>query len=234
MKTDCQSRSFARFDGDWPEGPVFYLPWRTDFKVARRAGLLPTRHFAACYRLPDDIVSPDPSTCGDRIAELVDDAINFAHRHGPPSFVVGYSLGTVPATLLAARLATRLWSFASADRGDLMIWSSPAASGIKSQAERLGYGRDDFSIALHSLNPVDRIGEVHPDSRLVVGRFDRLIPRERSRRLIERARGHLPKQNVIELPLGHLGVLAVSSCLQHWWRVKDTHLQSRGDLLDQP
>jgi Serine hydrolase (FSH1) len=224
LGTDFESRSFSRFDGDLPKGPVYYLPWRADFGAARRAGLLPRRNFAACYRLPDDIVSPTPWTCADRIQELVDDAVQFAQRHGPPSVVVGYSLGTVPATLLAAQFATRLWSFASADRGDLMIWSSPAASAIKSQAERLGYGRDDFASALHRLNPVDRIGEVHPDSRLVVGRFDRLVPRERSRRLVEKARCHLPKRNVIELPLGHLGVLGISSCLQHWWCTKNALL----------
>jgi hypothetical protein len=50
-----------------------------------------------------------------------------------------------------------------------------------------------------------------------VGRYDSVVPRVRSRALVERARGYLPEKHVMELPLGHLGVLAVSPWLQRGW-----------------
>jgi hypothetical protein len=208
---------FARLDGEVMQGPIYFLPWRTSFNLARRADLFPARDFSACYGLAESFVSAEPAACADHIAQVVGDALGRARSNGPPSLVIGYSLGTVPATLLAARLGARLWSFASADRGELMIWSSPATRAIRSEAERMGFSRDDFAAALRRLNPLDWIGEVHPDSRLVVGRFDQLVPRARSQPLVQRARRRLSPWHVLELPLGHLGVLAASPWLQRRW-----------------
>ena len=208
---------FARLDGDVVRGPIYFLPWRTSFSLARRAGLFPARDFAACYELADGFVSPEPAACAVHIGQVVGDALRRARSNGAPSLVIGYSLGTVPATLLAGRLGARLWSFASADRGELMIWSSPATRAIRSRAELMGFSQDDFAAALRRLNPLDWIGEVHPDSRLVVGRFDHLVPRARSQPLVQRARQCLFPGHVLELPLGHLGVLAASAWLQRQW-----------------
>jgi len=208
---------FATIDGAMRTGPIYFLPWRTGFGLARTFGLFPDAAFAACYRLPDDIVSACPAVCAARIKNVVEVALRRARSRGLPRVVVGYSLGTVPATIVAAALGVPLWSFASADRGDLMMWSSSATRAVQREAEFRGYTREDFTMALRNLNPIDAIGRVHRDSRIVVGRFDGLIPRERSRALLEGARDHLPRQHVIELPLGHIGVLAASPWLQRRW-----------------
>jgi hypothetical protein len=76
----------------------------------------------------------------------------------------------------------------------------------------------DFTVALERLNPIDLIGDIHRESRIVVGRFDSVIPRERTVALLQRARGRLPSQHLAELPLGHLGVLALSPWLQKRWK----------------
>ncbi|MDE5459927.1 MULTISPECIES: hypothetical protein [unclassified Bradyrhizobium] len=208
---------FAILEGSARTGPIYFLPWRTGFGLAQKVGLIPNSAFAACYRLPDDVVCPNPLICAARIGDMVDIAVRRARLHDLPRAVVGYSMGTVPATLVAAALGVPLWSFASADRGDLMIWSSPAARTVQRDAVRMGFSRNDFSIALRNLNPIDSIHSVHRDSRIVVGRFDRLVPRARSQALAERARRYLPTKNVVELPLGHLGVLGLSPWLQRRW-----------------
>jgi pimeloyl-ACP methyl ester carboxylesterase len=199
---------FAILEGRVRTGPIYFLPWRTGSGLAQMVGLIPNSAFAACYRLPDDAA---------RISDMVDIAVRRARSHDMPRAVVGYSMVTVPATLVAAALGTPLWSFASADRGDLMIWSSPAARTVQRDAERMGFSRNDFTLALRNLNPIDSIERVHRDSRIVVGRFDRLIPRARSQALAERARRYLPTEHVLELPLGHLGVLALSPWMQRGW-----------------
>ena len=85
------------------------------------------------------------------------------------------------------------------------------------EAQRRGFRRSDFARVLNPLDPIEFIDAVHPDSRLIVGRYDRLIPRVRSQTLIERARKHLREPNIVELPVGHFGVLAVGAWLQRRW-----------------
>jgi hypothetical protein len=209
---DCH---FQRIDGDAAEGAVYFLPWRTGFSMARWAGLIPSHGLGACYRLATDIISPDPEICAARMGELVSDALS--RQTIRPRFIVGYSLGTVPATIMAARLGVPLWSFASADRGGRMIWSSPAARSIRLQAEQMGFSRTDFSNALRHLDPIECLSDVHSDSRIVIGRYDNIVPMARSKKLIECARKYLHGRNILQLPLGRLGVLAAGPWLQRYW-----------------
>ncbi|WP_257165183.1 alpha/beta fold hydrolase [Bradyrhizobium sp. SRS-191] len=198
------------------------------FATARWLGLVGGRDWQACYRLSDAMVSPDPEVCAGCIAAIERDVFGLAARNGPPSRLVGFSLGSVPATLMAGRLGRPVWSFASADRGELMIWSSPAARGIRREAERRGYRRDDFAAALHRYNPIHWIDRVAPDSRLVVGRFDRMVPRARGQALLDRARRRIAGNHLVELPLGHVAVLAASGFLQRrWLRADSSLLQDR-------
>ncbi|CAL78080.1 hypothetical protein BRADO4332 [Bradyrhizobium sp. ORS 278] len=206
-----------RLDGRDPRGAVYFLPWGMGFAAARWLGLVHGHDWQACYRLPDAMVGPDPDTCADCIAAIERDVTTLAARNGPPSRLIGFSLGSVPATLMAGRLGRPVWSFASADRGELMIWSSPAARAIRREAERRGFERDDFAAALSRYNPIHWVDRVALDSRFVVGRFDRLVPRARGQALLARARGRIAGDHLVELPLGHVAVLAASGFLQRRW-----------------
>lgn len=195
-----------------------------DFKTATWLGLVEGSNWQACYRLPDAMVSPDPARCAASIAAIEHDVLRLTTRNGPPSRLIGFSLGSVPATLMAGQLGRKVWSFASADRGELMIWSSPAARAVRREAEQRGYRRDDFAAALHRYNPITWIDRVAPDSRLVVGRFDRLVPRARGQALLDRARRRIARHHLVELPLGHVAVLAASGWLQRRWTRREATL----------
>jgi hypothetical protein len=101
-------------------------------------------------------------------------------RVGPPTVFVGFSMGSVPASYLAGRYRRRLWSFASADRGDLMIWQSPASRPIRDEAQKRGFSLDDYTSALSGLNPVNSIARIDRRSRFALGSFDRYVPRART------------------------------------------------------
>jgi hypothetical protein len=188
---------YQRVDGGAPRGPIYFLPWNMDFKTACRLGLVVGSNWQACYRLPDAMVDPDPTRCSSCIESIEQDVLRLAQRNGPPSLLIGFSLGSVPATLMAGRFGSTVWSFASADRGELMIWSSPAVRAIRREAERRGFGRDDFAAAL--------------------GRFDRYVPRARGQALLSRARRRIDRSHLVQLPLGHLAVLATSGWMQQRW-----------------
>src|SRR3954465_4590849 len=150
---------YQRVDGGAPRGPIYFLPWNMDFKSACRLGLVVGSNWQACYRLPDTMVDPEPARCSSCIEAIVQDVQRLAERNGRPSLLIGFSLGSVPATLMAGRFGSTVWSFASADRGELMIWSSPAARAIRREAERRGFGRDDFAAALGRYNPINWIDQ---------------------------------------------------------------------------
>lgn len=208
---------YERVDGNDHRGPIYFLPWNMDFETARWLGLIIGSKWQACYRLPRAMVSPDPELCASCIEAIEHDVLRLAERNGRPSRLIGFSLGSVPATLMAGRFGSKVWSFASADRGELMIWSSPAARAIRREAERRGLGPDDFAAALHRYNPINWIEHVHPDSRIVVGLLDRYVPRARGKALLTHARRRIERSHLLELPLGHLAVLASSGWMQQRW-----------------
>jgi hypothetical protein len=211
------SSSFTRLDGPNPTGPIYFLPIGVDFVSAAQWGLIATSDWRACYELSEEVLHPDPKICARSLQRIGQDVADGAEMHGSPDLLIGFSIGTVPATIAAKQFRSRLWSFASADRGELMIWSSRKARHIRDQAERLGYHQHDFAYWLRDLNPIDCIDGIHSDSRLVFGAFDRYVPSSRRLRLAEKAAGHLGRDKIITLPLGHFGVLLASRWLQQWW-----------------
>jgi hypothetical protein len=211
------SPAFIHTAGPDPKGPVYFLPWRTSFATAQRYGLLLER-WSSCYELPESIVSAEPELCAASVRVLEADVQQRAAVRGAPTLIIGFSMGTVPATAIANKLGARLWSFASADRGELMMWSSPAAQPIREQARRYGYGIDDYERCLRTINPIACVSGIARESRFAVGVFDRYVPRERSERLIEEASRRIPKRNVLRLPLGHIGLIAASRWIQRRWR----------------
>ncbi len=212
---------YERVDGGTPRGAIYFLPWNMDLRTARWLGLVRGSDWQACYRLPDAMVSPDPQHCSSCIEDIAQDVLRLAARNGPPPRLIGFSLGSIPATLMAGRFGSTVWSFASADRGELMIWSSPAARAIRREAERRGFGPADFAAELGRDNPISWIDHVALDSRIVVGRFDRYVPRARGQALLQRARRRIALSHLLELPLGHVAVLASSGWMQqHWLRAE--------------
>lgn len=207
---------FRRIVGNDAGGPIYFLPWRTSFRTAVRFGLLGLKRWRLCYELPRSVVTADPQQCARANRRVIEDAADQIERRRPP-VLVGFSMGSVPATLLAGRYRAKLWSFASADRGDLMIWQSPAARLVRREAEAEGLTLGDFTRALRGLNPVDWLDKIDPASRFAVGRFDRYVPGDRRRALVQRAAAAVPIENVVFEPLGHFGVMALSRWRQRQW-----------------
>jgi hypothetical protein len=215
--SDAGSERFVRFEGPDPSGPIYFLPWRTRFATACRLGLVATTRWAACYQLPDSIVGHDPRVCASCIRAIADDACNLLRNRIESQLIVGFSMGTVPATVVAKETGIPIWSFASADRGDLMIWTSPKVREIRRQAERHGYCCQDYTAALRHLNPIDCIEEINPDSRFIAGLLDRYVPRARTESLLSKAATKLPSERILKLPIGHFGVLLAGRWLQRRW-----------------
>lgn len=211
------SLAFRRIDGNDPSGPIYFLPWRTSFALALAVGMIGLKRWRACYELPLRFVSADPEQSAETIKSIQQDVDRKIQTQGAPSLVIGFSIGTVPATLVASRYRLPLWSFASADRGDLMIWQSPAARKVRDEARHAGLDLHDFARSLRGLCPIDCVSGVDPRSRFVSGAFDRYIPRRRSQALMKEAARVVPAENIRCLPLGHFGVILSSSFLQRRW-----------------
>lgn len=207
---------FRRIVGNDPNGAIYFLPWRTSFKTALDFGLVGLRQWRLCYELPAAVVAAEPDVCARANRAVIEDAADQIERRRPP-VLVGLSMGSVPATLLAGRYRTPLWSFASADRGDLMIWQSPAARPVRREAEAAGVTLGDFTRALRGLHPIEWLDRIDPASRFSVGSFDRYVPRARRRALVKRAAATVPIDNVVFEPLGHFGVMALSRWRQNQW-----------------
>ena len=206
---------WRRIEGRPSAGIVCFLPWRTPFRVARRIGLVP-RDFAACYELPAAIVSASPWAIGAAVRGLVGDACQVIDgRVGRDrAIVIGYSIGTLPASVVAGRLGVKLLSIASADRGDLMIWESRAARDVRRRAQALGQTVGDFAQALDGLNPVEQIAHIGAGSIFVSGARDLFIPAARRAALADAVRRSPRRHVVMELAQGHVGTLVIGGRLQ--------------------
>jgi len=205
-----------RIDGDPEARVIYFLPWNTPYLVARHAGFLPLP-FLAAYEMPPAIVSSDPSASVAAMRRMVDDAASLLDARrltGRDLLIVGLSVGTYPATYLANALGARLCSVASADRGDLMIWQSPAAVRVKERAIAKGYRLLDFARTLRGYNPVDNMRGLARSSTFVVGMRDSLVPVPRTRRLVEHGRFALNSARFMILDAGHVRTLRLSAAVQ--------------------
>lgn len=180
---DCDL-SFVRHSGDTTSNVVCFLPWKMPLSLAQRFELVPSRYLA-CYELPNAIVSSEPELCGVAMRTLIDDAENLLAGTGLDSnaVIVGLSMGSAPATAVANALGAELYSVASADCGEHVMWESPACVEIRARAERKGYTLDDFASVLKGLNPVDNLRHISPKSAFVIGCRDQYVPESRRRAL---------------------------------------------------
>lgn len=201
---------FRRIDGD-PRGTIVCcLPWRMPFRLAMAAGLVPRRHLLACYEMPQAIVSSEPELCIRALNLVVEDAVRVVERAGlapDQLLVVGLSIGNAAATLFANRMGARLCSIASADRGDLTLWESPASRHVREKAEAKGYRLGDFTRAMRGLHTIDNLANLAPGSRFIVGLRDEFVPRPRREGLVAAVHRVLPAAEVTYVDAGHIATM---------------------------
>ncbi len=206
---DDTSTEFVRIDGDQHATTIVCLPWQMPYRLAQATRLVP-RHFLACYEMPRAIVSSEPELCIRALEAVVNDATDLVarlHLKGNQILVVGLSIGNAAATMLANRLGARLCSIASADRGDLTLWESPAARSIRERAENKGYRLQDFTQALEGWHTIDNLSNLAPGSRFVVGLKDEFLPKPRREGLVAAVHRILPAAEVSYVDAGHIGTM---------------------------
>lgn len=182
------------------------------YRLAHGMGLVP-RDFLVCYEMPGAIVSSEPELCIKALRLLAEDAeatVRRAEIDPRHLVVVGMSMGTAVATYFANRMGARLWSIASADRGDLMLWESPAARVIKDRASDKGYGLSDFTHASQGYHPIENLSNLAPGSRFVIGLRDEAVPAPRREGLVSGVRRELSHAEIAFHDAGHIQTLVAS------------------------
>lgn len=211
---DDTSTEFRRYDGDSAGTVICCLPWRMPFKLACAAGLVPRQRLLACYEMPQAIVSSEPELCVAAVNAVVDDATRVMFRAGltpEQLLVVGLSIGNATATVFANRVGARLCSIASADRGDLTLWESPASRHVKAKAEAKGYCLADFTNALTGLHTIENLANLAPGSRFIVGLRDEFIPQARREGLVAAVERTLPAAEISYVDSGHIGTMMATA-----------------------
>jgi pimeloyl-ACP methyl ester carboxylesterase len=206
---DDTSTEFQRIDGDESSTTICFLPWLMPYRLAMATRMVP-REFLACYEMPRAIVSSEPMLCVAAVEAVVSDAIDLVQlKRLDPSrvLVVGLSIGNAAATIFANRIGARLYSIASADRGDLTLWESPASRQVRVRAEGKGYRLQDFTEALEGLHTVENLGNLAPGSRFIVSLGDELIPAARRDGLVSAVHRVLPAADVSYIDDGHFGTM---------------------------
>jgi hypothetical protein len=213
LPNDDRTLSFRRIDGEGTANVIYFLPWHTPFSVCRQAGFMPL-DFIACYEMPCAIVSSDPELGVKAMQLLVADAEALLATRGVAAgktLIVGLSVGTYPAIFLANRIGARLCAVAAADRGDLMLWQSPAARIIKRRAIQRGIRLWQFSKAMLGYHPVQNLAGIARDSLFVVGERDPFIPVRRRAALLKAIATFAPSMRVATVAGGHVKTLLASA-----------------------
>jgi hypothetical protein len=216
VPADDRTLTFRRIDGNPAARVIYFLPWHTPFAIARQAGFTPV-DFLACYEMPTAIVSSEPALCVQAMLGLVSDAEQLLCERGvvpKDAVIVGLSVGTYPATYLANRVGARLFSVASADRGDLAIWQSPATRIIKNRATQRGLQLEHYSRALAGTHPEENLARIARNSVFVVGRRDPYVPQSCKAGLLRAIEAHAQDPHVITLDAGHFKTLMGSGRYQ--------------------
>ena len=217
IPSDDRSLSFRRIDGNPNAKAIYFLPWHTSFYVARSAGFVGV-DFLACYEMPPAIVSSIPELSVEALRRLVRDAealLAGAGTRAKDALIVGLSIGTYPAVFLANRIGAAVCAVAAADRGDLMLWQSPAGRLIKRRALQRGIELAHYSEAMRGYHPVQNLEGIAPRSLFVMGARDPFIPARRRRGLLRALRRHAPHARVITLSAGHVKTMIASARYQH-------------------
>lgn len=201
--------AFLRIEGDPGSATIVFLPWCMPYRLAMARRIVP-ENYLACYEMPRAIVSSEPELCIRALHAVVDDATrSFERSRLTPDqlLVVGLSIGNAAATMFANRIGARLCSVASADRGDLTLWESPASRHVKAHAEEKGYRVDDFTRALDGHHTIDHLDNLAPGSRFVIGLQDELLPEARREGLVAAVKKRVPGAEIIRINSTHFGTM---------------------------
>jgi hypothetical protein len=179
-----------------------------EFACAKWAGLLPLP-FSACYAMPGPVVSSVPSKTVMNIEAMTQDALRIIDKSRSPDLplIVGFSIGTVPATHLAHWIGATLLSICSAAHGADMIWESPAARSVKRAAIKRGYRRCDFAGALNGIDPANNLRGLAAGSCFVAASADPIIPSHQTRHLIDLVRRQVRRPTIAMEKSGHMGTI---------------------------
>jgi pimeloyl-ACP methyl ester carboxylesterase len=231
IPSDDRTLRFRRIDGHTNSRVIYFLPWHTPLFVARHFGFTPLE-FLACYEMPPAIVSSTPELSVAAAQGLVADAEQLVKDRGMDptgAVVIGLSVGSFPATLLANRLGARLCAIAAGDRADLMLWQSPAGRLVRRRCALRGVDLARYSQAMRGLHPVQNLGGIAQDSMFVVGERDPFIPARRKKGLLRAVRRDAPKARVVRLEAGHVKTMIASARYQReftgvdekraWWQL---------------
>lgn len=189
---------------------ICFLPWRVPLGLASKSGHVGPS-ILACYELPNGTVASEPSVSAEAMRLITTDAENLVAELGlnPSKLVmVGLSLGSGPATYLANKFGCKLISVVSADRGDQMLWESPAVVATKEKAIAKGYDLSDFTDALQGLHPVENLSDVGSGSMFVTAAEDLYVPATRSQALIDAVKSERPCFKVVVSNEGHARTIA--------------------------
>ena len=188
---------------------VCFLPWLFSYARSLESGLIPPGCLLA-YEMPHAIVSPLPAKSVDALQVVVRDFLAILHQRqldAADVTLVGLSIGNFVATYIANQIGARLFSVASGDRGEVLVWSSPLADGIRKQAETSGLRYADFETTLNTFNPINNLDNIGDGSVFIAGRFDKVIPYRCARNVALTARAQNSTTRRIVLPLGHTSTL---------------------------
>jgi pimeloyl-ACP methyl ester carboxylesterase len=229
IPSDDWTLTFRRIEGTARSTAIYFLPWHTPLYLARHFGFVPLE-FLACYEMPPAIVSSTPELSVTAAKNLVTDAEDLLRYRGVApgdALVIGLSVGTYPATLLANRIGARLCAIAGADRADLMLWQSPAARLVKRRCLLRGVDLQQYSDAMKGLHPVQNLSGIAPGSMFIVGERDPFVPLRRRRGLVRAIRWRAPRARVVTLAAGHVKTMIASAHYQRelagiertraWW-----------------
>jgi hypothetical protein len=160
--------------------------------------------------MPRNVVSGDPLRSLARLEEIVDDAQERISRLAQAPLIIGFSIGTVPATCLANRHRAPLLSICSAPRGADIIWQSPVARPIKHHAIALGFTRGQFRTALRRIDPANNLARLPEGSAFIAGAGDKVIPREQTAERLRLVATSVPQPSISVTPLGHVATIIAS------------------------
>jgi pimeloyl-ACP methyl ester carboxylesterase len=233
IPSDDQTLTFRRIDGQRGSNVIYFLPWHTPLYVARHFGFTPL-DFLACYEMPPAIVSSIPDLSVKAATLLVSDAEALLVDRGvkpAEAIVIGLSVGSFPATLLANRIGARLCAVAAADRADLMLWQSPAARLVKRRCLLRGVDIAHYSHAMKGLHPVQNLAGIAAESMFILGERDPFVPARRTKGLLRAIDRRAPRARVIVLNAGHVKTMIASARYQRelagnqrrqgWWHMTE-------------
>lgn len=188
---------------------ICFLPWLFSYARSAEVGLIPPGCLLA-YEMPHAIVSSAPAKSVDALHVVVNDFLAMMQKlqlEPAKLTLVGLSIGNFAATYIANKIGARLWSVAAGDRGEVLVWKSSLAEGIRTQAESNGLRFSDFEKTLNAFNPINNLDNIGDHSIFIAGCFDTVVPYRCARNVALAARTRNRSARRIILPFGHSGTL---------------------------